>query len=227
MPLDALPGYGLANTVTGVCTMLAGALPLWFCAMLGRQPRRWVLVYALTVVTGIFTVTLHGFGETNPMFLPRWVWAFLDTGSNILVASAIGLAALKDFYSARVIRWAGPLLTALMLAGIAWHFVDRAGAGGLLIDLPGWGGFNPGETWLVGLSILNTALFAAKWRLMPPSARPLIGSAFIAFLIGGFLASADNAAIIWPFIPAHALWHIVGATGLTLLWAFNHARRHG
>ena len=38
------------------------------------------------------------------------------------------------------------------------------------------------------------------------------------------LATAKNDVIVFPFIPMHALWHVVGAFGFIALWAFNDAR---
>lgn len=171
-------------------------------------------------------MTLHGFGETNPMYLPRWQWAFLDTGSNIVVAWAIARAAVGDHYSENVRRRAMPALTALMIAGVALHFVVLAGksGAGLVVSLNGWGGFNAGETWLIGFSLLTTGLFLAKWRALPAKARPLLASIVFLSLCGGVLAGASNETIVWPFIPLHALWHIVSAVYLTLFWAFNHVR---
>jgi hypothetical protein len=92
--MDTLPAYGLANTLTGFATLFSGALALAFCRWVAPQPPRWQFAYWMIVVTGVFTVTLHGFGETVPGFGPRWFWAFLDTGSNIVVAWALALGVL-------------------------------------------------------------------------------------------------------------------------------------
>lgn len=224
--MEHLPNFGLANTVTGFCTLFAGLLPLWLCKFMAPQPARWIFAYAMIALTGVFTITLHGFGETNPMILPRWIWAFLDTGSNIVVAWAIGLAILWDYYAPRTRKIAAPLLTLFLVLGLAWHFFDRMhkAQGELLIGLGGWGGFNPGETWLIGFSILNTILFYAKYGAIPKPARPLLNSVQALLLVGLVLASASNETILWPFLPLHALWHVVGAVALVMVWAFNHKR---
>ena len=47
---------------------------------------------------------------------------------------------------------------------------------------------------------------------------------FVIFFFGMLLATASNDKIIWPFIPLHALWHLVSAYGFIVLWAFNHVR---
>lgn len=224
--LAVLPNYGLANTVTGVCTIFAGLIPLWLCATVKAQPSRWLIAYATVAITGVFTVTLHGFGETNPMFLPRWQWAFLDTGTNILVAWAIARAALIDYYAPATRRIAGPALFVAFLAGAALHYLDQSSQAGttLLVPISAWGGFNIGETVLVAYSLLATALFIAKWRAIASRARPILGSIILLSLCGGFLATASNDRIVWPFVPLHALWHVVSAAYLTLFWAFNHVR---
>ena len=83
---EPIYAFGIANTVTDFAMLLAGCLCVTLTRLVHPQPARWRLVYATVVITGIFTITLHGFGETVTDFGPRWLWAYLDTGSNIVVA---------------------------------------------------------------------------------------------------------------------------------------------
>ncbi len=224
--LHHLPNYGLANTVTGFMTLFAGLLPLCFVWLMGRQPRRWQFVYWLIVITGIFTVTLHGFGETNQIWGPRWFWSFLDTGSNIVVTWGMALAVLGDFYSKEIRRWAMPIVTVLMVLGVGWHFYDRLPGAerAYLIPLGGWGGFYPGESWLIAFSWLNVGMFVYNRQHISKAAMPLLWVTVAIFFFGMLLATASNDKIVWPFIPLHALWHLVGAAGFVTLWGFNHVR---
>lgn len=74
--MDPIPAPDLANAVTGLATVLAGVMALLLTWAAGPsdptqgklQPRRWMVVYAGIVVTGVPTVWYHGFGET--------LWAF-------------------------------------------------------------------------------------------------------------------------------------------------------
>jgi hypothetical protein len=224
--MQDLPNYGVANTVTGFATLFSGLLPLALSRLMGHQPPRWRFAYWTIVVTGVFTITLHGFGETNPVWGKRWFWAFLDTGSNIVVSWSLALAVLGDYYSKRTRAWAGPALTAAMLAGVGWHFYDRLPGTqrSYLIPFGEWGGFYPGETWLIAFSWLVLGLFAAKRDRIPPKSMPLLLLVFAIFFCGMLLASAGNERIVYPFVPLHALWHLVGAYGFIVLWAFNHVR---
>lgn len=224
--MESLPNYGLANTVTGFATLFSGLLPLLLTKMIQPQPRRWVFVYWTIVVTGVFTITLHGFGETNPIFGPRWFWAFLDTGSNIVVAWAIAMGLLGDYYSQKTQAWARPTVTVLMIAGVAWHLYDRLPGTerAYLIPFGAWGGFYPGETWLIGFSWLTLGLCGGRWREIPRKAKPLLLWVAVVFFIGMLLATGSNKTIVYPFIPIHALWHLVGAYGFLIFWAFNHVR---
>ena len=222
--MEALPNFGLANTMTGFATLFAGLMPLCFCYLVDRHPPRWMLVYWLIVITGIFTITLHGFGETNPVLGERWFWAFLDTGSNIVVTWGIVLAVLEDFYSVPTQRWAKPLATILMVVGVAWHFIDRYAGGGYLVGFGAWGGFRPGQSWLIGFAVAATALFYIKSSDVPAKARPLLLLVTVLFLVGLGLATAKNDKILFPFLSLHALWHIVSAFGFIALWAFNDVR---
>lgn len=222
--MEELPNYGLANTITGFATLFAGLMPLAFCYLSAMHPARWMRVYWLIVVTGIFTITLHGFGETNPVLGERWFWAFLDTGSNIVVVWGIVLAVLEDLYSPETRRWATPLATFMMLIGVAWHFFDRYTGGDYLFGFGAWGGFKPGQSWLIGFSIAATALFYARRKLIPAQAMPLLVLMTILFLVGLGLATARNDKILFPFLSLHALWHVVSAFGFMTLWAFNDVR---
>jgi len=224
--IETLPNYGLANTVTGFATLFSGLLPLVLVKLMRPQPARWVFAYWMIALTGVFTVTLHGFGETNPVWGERWFWAFLDTGSNIVVAWAVSIAIVGDFYRRDTARWAVPVLTLLMLAGVGWHYYDRLPETTriLVIPLGEWGGFYPGETWLIAFSWLNVGLFARNWRAISTDARPLLLLAFALLFCGMLLASASNSKILYPFLPLHALWHLVSAYAFIVIWAFNHQR---
>ncbi len=202
-------------------------MPLCFCYLVDRHPPRWMLVYWLILITGVFTITLHGFGETNPVLGERWFWGFLDTGSNIVVTWGIVLAVLEDFYSPSTQRWARPLATLMMVVGVAWHFIDRYAGGGYLLGFGAWGGFRPGQSWLIGFAVAATALFYIKSSDVPAKAKPLLLLVTVMFLVGLGLATAKNDKILFPFLSLHALWHIVGAFGFIALWAFNDVRFRG
>jgi hypothetical protein len=224
--MDTLPAYGLANTITGFATLFSGAIALVFCRLVGPQPARWRFAYWMIVVTGLFTVTLHGFGETVTGFGPRWFWAFLDTGSNIVVAWALALAVLGDYYAPAFQRRARPLLTLAMLVGVAWHLYDRLPGAErtYLVPLGEWGGFYPGESWLIAFSWVVVALFWARRTQIAARAKPLLTGVVAIFFCGMLLATASNEQIVYPFFAMHALWHLVGAFGFITLWAMNHVR---
>ncbi len=224
-----LPAYGLANTVTGFATLFSGVLALAFCRFVAPQPARWRFAYATIIVTGIFTVTLHGFGETVPGFVPRWLWAFLDTGSNIVVAWALALGVLGDYYEPPFARRARALLTLAMLAGVAWHLYDRLPGTerAYLIPLGAWGGFYPGESFLIALAWVVVGLFWARRERIPRRAKPLLALVVAIFGFGLLLATASNERVVYPFFAMHALWHVVGAFGFVTLWAMNHVRFGG
>lgn len=224
--MEELPNFGLANTVTGFSTFFAGVTCVLYSRLVMTQPPRWKFAYWMVVITGVFTVTLHGFGETNPVWGARWFWAFLDTGSNIVVTWAFALAILADFYSRATRRWADPALTLAMLVGVGWHYYDRMPSTErhYMVPFGDWGGFYPGETWLILFSFLVTGLLIANRARIPARAMPLLWIVFVTFLCGMLLATASNDKILFPFLPLHALWHVVSAFGLVTLWAFNHVR---
>lgn len=224
---EPISAFALANTITGFATLFAGCL----CVTLTRlmhpsQPARWRFVYATIVITGIFTITLHGFGETVTGFGPRWIWAFLDTGSNIVVAWAVAQAVLEDFYPADTQAWGRPALTLTMGVGIGWHLYDRFPGveRDYLIGFSDWGGFYPGESWLIALSLLVVVMFYRQRRLLMANEMPLLRLVVAIFFVGMLLATARNDTIVYPFFSLHALWHLVAAFGFIALWAFNQVR---
>jgi len=64
----------------------------------------------------------------------------------------------------------------------------------------------------------------ANTQQIPPRARPLLRLVVAIFAVGLLLASASNDKILYPFFALHALWHLVGAFGFAVLWAFNDVR---
>ncbi len=224
--MENLPAFGLANTITGFATLFSGIACLVLARLIHPHPARWRFAYWTIVVTGVFTVTLHGFGETNPVFGPRWFWAFLDTGSNIVVAWAIALAVLGDYYEPATARRGRLILSGAMLIGVGWHFYDRLPSTerAYLIPLGEWGGFYPGESWLIAMSWTTVGLFVARRELIPPRALPLLLLTLGLLLVGMLLATARNDVVLFPFFSLHALWHLVSAYAFIALWGFNHVR---
>jgi hypothetical protein len=47
------------------------------------------------------------------------------------------------------------------------------------------------------------------------------------FLFGAWLASAKNHRVDHTVLAYHAVWHVVGAFGFLIIWAFNHVRFGG
>lgn len=224
--MSDLPAAGLANTITGFATLFSGLACLALSRLVRPQPARWQLVYWMIALTGVFTVTLHGFGETNPVFGAPWFWTFLDTGSNIVVAWSIALAVLGDYYD-EPLRWrVGVAVTLVAAVGLLWHFQDSLPGTDRrhLVPLGGWGGFYPGESVLIALSFTVVALFVLRRDRIPAAARPLLLLVTALFFVGMLLATASNEKVVFPFLALHALWHLVGAFGFVGLWAFNHVR---
>lgn len=207
----------LANTVTSFCTILAGVVPLLFCRWVGPQPPRWVAFYASIVLTGIPTFLWHGW------LLP--VFQVLDVGSNLLLGVALQVAVLGDFYAPatqRRVGWASGVLNGLV---VVWMVSEAVvGPQAYAIDLGDFGGFFVGEAMLIADSLLATALIYARRDRIPDRARPLLYVVTGSFILGLYLASASGTTVHHRWLSYHALWHVVGAFGFVVFWAFNHVR---
>ncbi|MCB9626014.1 MAG: hypothetical protein H6725_01435 [Sandaracinaceae bacterium] len=209
----------LANSVTSFATLGAGVITLLLCWLGRPQPRRWVVAYALIVVTGIPTLGWHA------TLAPSWRWA--DTGSNLLLAFGIQVAVLFDYFDAPLRRRVLVASATLNALGIAWMGVETAlGRVPFPLRFGDHGGFNVGELVLVADALIVTALlFSARPRI-PERARGLLTAILVTFLLGVALASADGRKVDLRVISHHALWHIVSAFGFVLFWAFNDLRLH-
>lgn len=217
--MEPLSPPDLTNTITGFCTILAGVIPLLLCRWLGPQPGRWLFVYWCIFITGLPTVGFHGWGTS-------WL-RVSDTGSNLLLAWAIQLAVLGDYYTPKTRLRVAVVSGIVNLVAITQMIREEViGAKVYLVDLGDFGGFHPGESVLILDSILVVGLMVAQRRQIAPEAMPLLRVVIFCFLVGVGLASATNTTLharIWSY---HALWHIVSATGFVFLWAFNHKRLH-
>jgi hypothetical protein len=216
--MDNLTPTELANTVSSFATIFSGLTGLLLCWLVASQPRRWVAVYGGMFLTGLPTLWYHGFGET---YIQGWA----DTSSNLLLAWLVIVAALWDGYSREVRRWVAGASGAInlvvvilrLVGGSAFRHVD-------VVPLGAFGGFHITETVLILDSFLGVGLLYGRHAAIPTKARPLLYATTVVFVCGALLASASNHQLDLIIISYHAIWHIVGAFGFLLLWAFNHAR---
>ncbi len=146
-------------------------------------------------------------------------------GTNLLLAYALQLAVLGDFYPRAFRRRFALASGAVNAAVVAWLLGEAlAGVHEYAIDLGGFGGFHVGETVLILDSIAVTALLYTRRARIPERARPLLHLVAATFAVGLGLASASGSTVHGRFGAYHALWHVVGAFGFLLFWAFNHVR---
>lgn len=218
MPPDPISAPDLANAVTAYATILSGLTTLALTALVRRQPLRWAAVYAGIVLTGIPTVWYHGYGET--------FWAGVaDSGTNLLLAWLMQVAVLGDYYSPRT-RWivggvSGLINAAAMIPKLA------LGAGYsqvYVVPLGAFGGFHIAEAVLIADSLFAVGLLYFRHRWIPQRARPLLYVVTAVFVFGTLLATASNQQVDFRILAYHATWHVVGAFGFILLWAFNQVR---
>jgi hypothetical protein len=133
---------------------------------------------------------------------------------------------LEDFYPANTQAWGRPALPLAAGIGIGWHLYDRfpTAPGSYLIGFSDWGGFYPGESWLIALSWVVVAMFYRQRHQLSAQAMRLLRLVLVIFFAGMLLATAGNETVVAPFLSPHALWHLVAAFGFIALWAFNDKR---
>jgi hypothetical protein len=208
----------LANIVTSYCTCLGGIMPLVFTAMTRPQPRRWVLVYACILLTGIPTVWLHSV-EGNRLA------SFCDVGTNILLAWAMIVAASGDFLLPQSRRRLLAIVTPINLLALCWLFLEISTVEKRpLVRFGSFGEFYTGEVVLIANAWVVAILFLRHAHRIPGPSRPLLYLMVATFFLGMVLATASNKEITWRILPWHAAWHIVGMFGFITMWLFNDIR---
>lgn len=216
--MGPLLAWELANTVTGFATALSGLTALILCGTLGRQPGRWLGAYAMMFVTGVFTVTYHGLGETHG-------WKVLDNGTNLLLVASIHHAILGDFASPQTRIWGRALTWALNLSVVAlMTLVPSTTEVQETVTFGAWGGYMVGEIVLIADAVAALLLFVRYRAEIPARAGVLLRACAAAFAVGAALSTAGNDVVVARLYPLHALWHLVSAFGFLLLWAANHHR---
>ena len=227
--MQTLPDWAMANAITSFATILAGVFTVTLWLLLRDQPARWLHAYLWIFLTGIPTLGLHGYGE--PFGAPSHpFWAVADTGSNLILAWALQLAVLGDYWSRRVQWRVGGASLGVNLAGIANMVRERffASEVSYLIPLGELGGFRTGEVMLIADSVFVVGLLTWTRSRMPARARRLLALLAITFLCGLALATAANEQVGpllgVPVLAYHALWHLVSGFGFLVFYLFNHVR---
>ncbi len=207
----------LANAVTSFCTIGAGLTTLLLCRYVGSQPDRWLTAYFLLFVTGIPTLGWHGWGME--------AWRVADVSSNLLLAFALQLAVLGDYYRADFRRRFAAVSGVVNAAAVVWMAGEGARGGAVeAIDFGAFGGFQIGETVLILDSVAVVVLIAVRRHRIPEVAVPLLRLVVLCFTVGLLLATAAGDTVHGRVGSYHALWHVVGSFGFLFLWAFNHVR---
>ncbi len=220
-----LPAPDLANAVTSFCTIGAGATTLALALLIApRQPARWLFVWLCLFVTGLPTLGWHGWGVVATDWSSE-AWRVADVATNLLLAFALQLAVLGDFYGPRFrnrLGLASALANLVAIAGLVREAVT--GVKVYAIPLGDFGGFYPGEAMLIADALLAMGLFYAARHRIARAAMPLLHCVTAIFLVGLGLATADGSVVLGRVGSLHALWHIVGSFGFVFLWAFTHVR---
>lgn len=202
----------IANAASGIALILAGFCALFLTRMLGPQPRRWQFVYWSFVITGVPTVWYHGFGEAH---IPH----ILDVGTNFMVAWAVQVAILGDFYSLRTQRIVGGTSAVLNLGLTLWMLVDP-----IATHHPLFMGLSGNQLLLLFDTLAVPALAVPKGRLFPARVMPMVWVVVGAAVLGFTLAIQGNDGVAFGILSYHATWHLVASFGLIVMWAGNHLR---
>lgn len=222
--MTPLSPLALANTVTGFATLVAGVLLAAMSSLTGTQPLRWRAAYAWIAVVGFATIGAHAFSEP-PGALAAEAWSFADVGSNLVLGGALVFALLADSapsgWSQRVRIGVG-LVNAIGLVHSVAERVSPAASAAIAFGAAG--GLSLGE---LAIALDYVALVVLLYRgreQMPARARRLLGALLAMGLVALPLAAQSSAALGQRIFAYHAIWHLVGAFALVVLFMINEIR---
>jgi len=214
-----MEAWGVANSITSFATIFAGVITLTLGG-LHRHPRHWMIVYGAVLLTGLPTLWYHGSNEQ--VFAAR----ISDIGTNLLLAWCVARAALIDFYTMRSRNIVAGVSALSIIAYLGWYAaVGPVLSRVVVLSFGAFGGFTVGELVLISNSLLGTFLMGLRIGQAPAQARPYFWITVAWFLAGMLAATASNQQIDFGFMAWHALWHIIGAFGFVMLWAYTDARQ--
>ena len=211
--------------LTGLLYGKAGLRELLSRVVRWRVGARWYAVALLTAPL-VFAAVLFGLSLTSPEFLPR-ILTTNDKASLVLMGIAVGLGAgifeelgWTGFAIPRM-RFRYGVLTTGLIVGVlwgAWHFFMNFWASGVTSGELSLAVFVP--TWLLGILVGQLTAFRV---LMVWVYDRTGGSLLVAMLMHVSLAASTIilmppvpgvASVILSFVPAAALWVVVGAVAV-------------
>jgi len=224
LDVNSLSPLALTNTVTGFATLIAGALLALMSSLTGTQPLRWRAAYAWIGVVGIATIGSHGIGEPTGGLAAAF-WGFADVGSNLVLGWAIVFALLADLppsAGTRAVRAGIALLNAVgLIHGVAERVFPAASAA---LAFASAGGLSFGELVIALDYLVLVVLLVRERKRMPIRARRLLGALGAMGLLSLPFAAQTNDALGQRMFAYHALWHLIGAFALCVLWVINEIR---
>jgi len=208
----------LVNAVSAYSIILSGLIAMALTMLMGKQPRRWIFVYICIIITGLATVWYHGFGETFGAMLA-------DGGTNLLVAWALQIAILGDYYSRRIQLLIGSASGLVSIAFILFTVLTGPNQARILVvSFDTFGGFSFGELLILTNALIVVGLLGINLERVPKHAKPLLFLLCFMSFSALLLATASDDQLDFQVIAYHATWHLVSSFGFIVLWAFNHTR---
>jgi uncharacterized protein len=214
--------------LTGLLYGRAGLRNLFNRMTRWRVGTRWYAVALLTAPV-LFMAVLLALSLTSPEFLPR-ILTTSDKAALLLMGIAVGLGAgvfeeigWTGFAIPRLRLRYGVLSTGLIVGVLwgAWHFFMSFWASGVTSGELSMAVFVP--TWLLGILVGQLPAF----RVLMVWAYDRTGSLLLAVLMHVSLAASTVilmppvqgvASVILSFVPAAAMWVVVGAVAVANGW---------
>jgi hypothetical protein len=226
-PFTALPPWLLASAVTSLAMLGAGFGTLAMARLTRSQPAHWTLAYAAAALVGVTTVGLHALGEPEGGLRLR-AWSFADTAANLLLALAIVRAALLDFGPPATQHRNLAIALVLNAFAIGHVFVEKfLGGGASGVAFASFGALSASQLALVADYAAVIALMSRARASLPERSRRLLPLLGLLSLLGLALAIPDGDQMLAGVFAWHAIWHLVGAFLLLLLWIVNELRFGG
>ncbi|HEY7704258.1 MAG TPA: hypothetical protein VID03_05445 [Acidimicrobiia bacterium] len=204
---------GTPGLVAAAALAAVAMTTILLALLVERQPRRWIVFYALFFLASLATTVGLAVGGLD--------WEVTSQLLGLMAGLGLVWACLGDGFTPRVRRAVSATVTALSVAGGSWVVLSAVGAqSGPVGSLEG---VRLATAVFLAQVTIAGVLMTVGYLQMPAKAVPLLPPLGIAAVVAAGLWVLPEEMLIGE-LAAHDLAMLVAGTCLLLLWGLNQLR---